>query len=256
MEPVLIKISGNVVDDDAALLSVLKWAKTQHDAGVPVVVVHGGGRQINDYTSRMGIETKMVDGRRITDTASLDIITGVLGGIVNKSIVSRCRDIGLPSCGISGIDGNLTTSHKRPPLMIKNEAIDFGLVGEVDSVDVEILQNLLQGGFVPVVGCLTWSEHDGILNINADTFSNKIAAKLKAATLYAIMDVESVLDKNGLPLATLNHHDFHHGVQEGWISAGMIPKLSNAFKAIESGVQKVVITNAVGLTNGTGTHIY
>jgi len=255
MEPVLVKISGNVVDDTGALLSVLKWVKKQHDSGVPVVIVHGGGRQINDYTRRMGIETKMVDGRRITDTDSLEIITGVLGGVVNKSIVSRCRDIGLPSCGITGIDGSLTTSHKRPPLMIKNETIDFGLVGEVDAVDVDILQTLLQGGFVPVVGCLTWSKKEGVLNINADTFSNMVAAKLKAAIMYAIMDVESVLDENGEPLLTLNHHDFHHGVQEGWISAGMIPKLTNAFKALESGVAMVVLTNANGLVNGTGTYI-
>jgi acetylglutamate kinase len=253
MEPVVIKISGNVVDDHHALNDVLEWSKLQSESGVPVVIIHGGGRQLNDYSARMGIESVMVEGRRVTDSATLELVVAVLGGLVNKTIVSHCRKIGLLACGITGIDGNMTSSHKRPPLLIKNEQVDFGLVGEIDSVDVMLIQHLLTADFVPVIGCLTWSEIDGILNINADTFSNKIAAALKASCMYVIMDVEAVLDRNKQPMGSISHHDFHHGIQDGWIAAGMVPKLSNAFKATESGVGKVVLTNAEGLLAGKGT---
>jgi acetylglutamate kinase len=201
----------------------------------------------------MGIESVMVEGRRVTDANTLELVVAVLGGLVNKTIVSQCRAIGLTACGITGVDGNLTTSHRRPPLQIQNEQVDFGLVGEIDTVDVGIMQQLLNASIVPVVGCLTWSESDGILNINADTFSNKIASALGSSCMYAIMDVEAVLDRNKEPMRSITHHDFHHGVQEGWIAAGMIPKLSNAFKAVESGVRKVVLTNAQGLLYGKGT---
>jgi acetylglutamate kinase len=253
MEPVVVKISGNVVDDHEALNAVLLWVRHQSEAGVPVVLVHGGGRQLNDYSAHMGMEAVMIEGRRVTDAATLELVVAVLGGLVNKSIVAHCRTIGLSSCGITGIDGNMTTSHKRPPLQIQNELVDFGYVGQIDSVDVSLVQHLLAANIVPVIGCLTWSEHDGMLNINADTFSNKIASALKASSMYAIMDVEAVLDKNKHPLASISHHDFHRGVQEGWIAAGMVPKLSNAFKAIDSGVEKVVLTNAKGLLSGSGT---
>jgi acetylglutamate kinase len=253
MEPVVVKISGNVVDHHHALHDVLEWSKHQHEIGVPVVIIHGGGRQLNDYSARMGIESVMVEGRRVTDTATLDLVVAVLGGLVNKTIVSHCRKMGLPACGVTGIDGNMTSSHKRPPLYIQNELVDFGLVGEIDEVDVSLIEHLLSAGIVPVIGCLTWSHTDGILNINADTFSNKIASALNASCMYAIMDVEAVLDRNKQPLESINHHDFHHGIQEGWIAAGMVPKLSNAFKAIESGVGKVVLTNAKGLLDGRGT---
>lgn len=253
MEPIIIKISGNVVDDDRALSNVLMWAKQQVESGVPVVIIHGGGRQLNDYSARLGIESVMVEGRRVTDSTTLELVVAVLGGLVNKSIVSHCRKIGLLACGITGIDAKMTSSHKRPPLQLRNELIDFGLVGEIDSVDVSLIQHLHAAGIVPVVGCLTWSETDGILNINADTFSNTIASAMKASCMYAIMDVEAVLGRHKQPLGSISYHDFHHGIQDGWIAAGMIPKLSNAFKAIESGVEKVVLTNAKGLTEGKGT---
>jgi len=253
MEPVVVKISGNVVDDHEALNAVLLWAKSQSDAGVPIVVVHGGGKQLNAYSARMGLQAVMIEGRRVTDAATLELVVAVLGGLVNKSIVAHCRTIGLSSCGITGIDGNMTTSHKRPPLQIHNEQVDFGFVGEIDTVDISLVQHLLAANIVPVIGCLTWSEHEGMLNINADTFSNKIASALKASCMYAVMDVEAVLDKNKQPMTHISHHDFHHGIQEGWILAGMVPKLTNAFKAIESGVEKVVLTNAAGLLAGRGT---
>lgn len=255
MEPVVVKISGNVVDDIESLNAVLLWVKNQTQAGTPVVVVHGGGRQLNDYSARMGIEAVMVEGRRVTDAKTLELVVAVLGGLVNKTIVSHCRSIGLTSCGITGIDGNLTTSHRRAPLHIQNEQVDFGLVGDIDTVDGTLLHHLLASKIVPVIGCLTWSENDGILNINADTFSHTIASALKASCMYAIMDVEAVLDQHKTPMRTISHHDFHRGIQEGWIAAGMIPKLNNAFKAVASGVGRVILTNAQGLLAGKGTEV-
>lgn len=255
MEPVLVKISGNVVDDPAALGDVIEWTRTQHNAGVPVVLVHGGGRQLNEFSAQMGIETVMIEGRRVTDKHTLELVMAVLGGLVNKSIVATFRTAGLSAVGITGVDGGLTTSHKRPPIRIQNEMVDFGYVGEIDTVDIHLAGKLLADGFIPVIGCLTWSPSDGVLNINADTFSNKLASALHASCMYAIMDVEAVLDRDKQPLASINHHDFHHGVQEGWIAAGMIPKLTNAFKAVEAGVGKVVLTNAKGLLGGKGTEI-
>lgn len=253
MEPLLVKISGNVVDDIDALGNVIAWVRDQQSSGVPVVVVHGGGRQLNEFSARMGIETVMIEGRRVTDHETLELVVAVLGGLVNKSIVASFRAAGLSAVGITGVDGNLTTSHKRPPIRVQNEMVDFGYVGEIDTVDISLVGQLLSGGFIPVVGCLTWSPADGVLNINADTFSNKLASALHASCMYAVMDVEAVLDRDKQPLASINHHDFHHGVQDGWIAAGMIPKLTNAFKAVESGVAKVILTNAKGLLAGKGT---
>lgn len=253
MEPLLVKISGNVVDDIDALGNVIAWVRDQQSSGVPVVVVHGGGRQLNEFSARMGIETVMIEGRRVTDHETLELVVAVLGGLVNKSIVASFRAARLSAVGITGVDGNLTTSHKRPPIRVQNEMVDFGYVGEIDTVDISLVGQLLSGGFIPVVGCLTWSPADGVLNINADTFSNKLASALHASCMYAVMDVEAVLDRDKQPLASINHHDFHHGVQDGWIAAGMIPKLTNAFKAVESGVAKVILTNAKGLLAGKGT---
>lgn len=253
MEPLVVKISGNVVDDAAALADVIAWVGQQRDAGIPVVVVHGGGRQLNDFSARMGIESVVIEGRRVTDRDTLELVQAVLGGLVNKSIVASFRAAGLSAVGITGVDGVLTTSHKRAPIRIQNEMVDFGYVGEIDTVDTHLVGQLLSGGYIPVVGCLTWSSADGVLNINADTFSNKLAAALHSPCMYAVMDVEAVLDRDRLPLASINHHDFHHGVQDGWIAAGMIPKLTNAFKAVEAGVGKVVLTNARGLLGGKGT---
>lgn len=253
MEPYVVKISGNVVDDPVALNDVIEWTRKQLDARTPVVIVHGGGRQLSDFSSRMGIEPVMLEGRRVTDHDTLELVMAVLGGLVNKSIVASFRDAGLSAVGITGVDGDLTTSHKRPPIRVQNEMVDFGHVGEIDTVDTRLVGQLLSGGYTPVVGCLTWSPAEGVLNINADTFSNKLASALHASCMYAIMDVEAVLDRDKQSLASINHHDFHHGVQEGWIAAGMIPKLTNAFKAVESGVGKVILTNAKGLLGGKGT---
>ena len=255
MEPVVVKISGNVADQPAELGAVVAWIRQQTQSGTRVVVVHGGGRQLNDYAARLGIETVMVEGRRVTDQATIELVTAVLAGVVNTSIVAACRAAGLSAVGLTGVDAGMTTSHRRPPMRIQNDMVDFGLVGEIDRVDTRLVEQLLEGGHVPVVGCLTWSDADGVLNINADTFSNKIASALRASCMYAIMDVEAVLDRNQQPLSSISHYEFHHGVQDGWISAGMVPKLTNAFKAVDAGVAKVVLTSANGLLDGKGTII-
>lgn len=255
MEPVVVKISGNVADEPAELAAVAQWVARHSASGQPVVLVHGGGRQINRTIERMGLPVTMVEGRRVTDAETLEALTGVLGGLVNKHIVSVFRGQGIRAVGLTGVDGNLTTSHKRPPLQIKGEAVDFGLVGEIDSVDPSLLQTLLDGGMVPVVGCLTWSEAEGVLNINADTFANRLAVALGGKRLVAVMDVGAVLDAGRKPLTTLTHYEFHHGVQAGWIKDGMIPKLTTAFKSLDAGLESVLLTNAAGLLAGTGTEL-
>lgn len=255
MEPVVVKISGNVADEPTELAAVAQWVARQTEAGQPVVLVHGGGRQINRTIERMGLPVTMVEGRRVTDAETLEVLTGVLGGLVNKHIVSEFRKTGIRAVGLTGVDGGLTTSHKRAPLVIKGEPVDFGLVGEIDSVDPVLLNTLLSTGLVPVVGCLTWSAEEGVLNINADTFANRLAVALGSQRLVAVMDVAAVLDAERQPLAALTHYDFHHGVQAGWIKDGMIPKLTTAFKALDAGLQSVLLTNARGLLEGRGTEL-
>lgn len=250
----VIKVGGAVVEDEAQLSQLLKDFSSI--AG-PKVLVHGGGRSATKVAAQLGIETKMVNGRRVTDAEMLDVVTMVYGGLVNKRVVARLQAHGVNAIGLTGADVDVIRSHKRPP----KDGIDYGFVGDVDRADGKMLSTLVEAGIVPVMAPLT---HDGaghILNTNADTIAGETAKALAQyydVTLVYCFEKKGVLsnpddDDSVIPVITRN--DFRHYVEDGTVSGGMIPKIENAFRAIDAGVKKVVITCASAIDGNNGTVI-
>ncbi len=250
----VIKVGGKIVEDPTALMQLLDQFKK-----VPgyKVLVHGGGRSATKIAAQMGVETKMVDGRRITDEAMLQVVTMVYGGLVNKGIVSKLQSVGVNAMGITGADMNLIQAHKRP---VKD--IDYGFVGDIDGVDVSVLSPLLAQNVVPVVAPLTHDGHGTMLNTNADTIASEIAKALAAdyqVQLVYCFELPGVMrdpEDDSTVIAEINAASFKQLVADEIVAGGMIPKLENAFKAVEAGVHKVRITKANDLGDAEkGTYI-
>lgn len=261
MKPVLvvIKIGGNIVDDEQALHSFLESFAALDSRKI---LIHGGGKIATRIGDSLGIESKYVDGRRITDAATIDLVTMVYGGLINKKIVARLQLHGCNAIGITGADANLIPAQKRAV-----KEIDYGYVGDVKSaqVDPASWKILLDNNFIPVVAPLT---HDGaghILNTNADTIAQEVAKALsldyETKLIYSFEKSGVLLDASDdrTVIATINPASFAQLKAEQKIFAGMIPKLDNAFTALNSGVDKVIIgkaENLHSLLNGTaGTTI-
>lgn len=253
MGPVVIKISGGLTDQPVALEHVSRYTSACIQSGRNVILIHGGGKQINTLSDQLHVERIQIEGRRVTTPEALNVLLYTVGGSVNNALVSALRSAGLQSVGINGADGELTTAVRRKPLLIQNREVDFQLVGEIERVNPTLLHVLLQAGFVPVIGCLTWSEKEGTLNINADTFSIAIASAMQASEIVMLMEPEAVLDHTGLPVARMTPSLRDRGVEEGWINEGMIPKLYTGFQAIEAGIGSVRLTNPEGLRKNRGT---
>lgn len=249
----VIKVGGAIVEDTERLAQLL-----DRFAALPgqKVLVHGGGRRATKVASALGIESKMVEGRRITDADMLEVVTMVYGGLVNKNIVAQLQSRGVNAVGLTGADMNVIHSHKRP----KKDGVDYGFVGDVDKADGHRLLGLLRDGLTPVMAPLT---HDGmghILNTNADTIAAETAKALARegapTTLVYCFEKAGVLaDPNdeGSVISTINHDAFVRLVANGTISGGMIPKITNALAAVDAGVDRVIITKAenIGKTAGT-----
>ena len=249
----LIKVGGKIVEEPASLQRLLSdFAAIEG----PKVLVHGGGRSATKLAATMGIETQMVKGRRITDAEMLKVVTMVYGGLVNKNIVAGLQAQGINAVGLTGADMNVILSDKRP---VKD--IDYGFVGDVKQVDGERLTSLLNAGIVPVMAPLT---HDGkghILNTNADTIAGETAKALAPffdVTLMFCFEKKGVLrdeaDDDSV-IANINRQQFAELVEQGVIQGGMIPKLENAFQAIDAGVKEVIITAADAIDGHQGTII-
>lgn len=231
----VIKIGGKVIDDESKLDQFLNdFVKIESKK----VLVHGGGKIASDIASKLGIETKMIEGRRITDSHMLDVVTMVYGGLVNKKIVAKLQALGCNALGLSGADLNVVQSKKR-----NSEPIDFGFVGDIESVDGILLNSLLNEGITPVIAPLT---HDGsgqLLNTNADNIAGSIATELaetENTELDLCFDLEGVM--NGEKLITeMNLLLYRHLEGIGIIKEGMIPKLDLGFKALNAGAKKVRI---------------
>ena len=247
----IVKIGGNIIDDENSLYSFL-----QDFASVPgrKLLVHGGGKLATKMAERLGVEQQMIDGRRITDSETLKIVTMVYAGYINKNIVARLQSFGCNAIGVCGADANLVPATKR-----NHPTIDYGFAGDVDSKTLSgerSLQNwdlLLMNDFVPVVAPITHDTKGNLLNTNADTMAQEIAKAL--SSLYNVNLVYS-FEKSGVLLdvndedsviSTLNPSYYSQLKQEQKIFAGMIPKLDNAFAALQSGVKKVIIGRAESL---------
>ena len=249
----VIKVGGKIVEEKATLKQFLDdFARVEGYK----VLVHGGGRSATQIAAQLGIESRMVNGRRITDAQTLQVVTMVYGGLVNKNIVAGLQARGVNALGLTGADMNVIRSHKRP---VKD--IDYGFVGDVDQADGKMLSQLIDKGIVPVMAPLTHDGQGQMLNTNADTIAGETAKALAPyfdVTLVYCFEKKGVLrdandDDSVIP--HLNEADFKKYVEEGVIQDGMIPKLENAFQAIHSGVSKVNITVATAIDGTQGTII-
>ena len=249
----IVKVGGKICENPTSLNALLSdFASIEGNK----LLVHGGGRLATSMAERLGIETKMVDGRRITDDDMLEVVTMVYGGLVNKRIVAGLQALGVNALGMTGADMNILLSHKRPV-----KTVDYGWVGDVDRADGVALKSLISQGVVPVIAPLT---HDGkahILNTNADTMAGETAkalATLFDVTLVFCFEKKGVLsdpDNDDSVIPTITRADFNRYVADGTIAGGMIPKIENALAAIRQGVKKVVITNANAIDGKHGTTI-
>ncbi len=251
---VVVKVGGAVVEDEAQLAQLLK-----DFAAIPdrKVLVHGGGRRATKVAAALGIETKMVNGRRITDADMLGVVTMVYGGLVNKNVVARLQACGVNALGLTGADMDVIRSHRRP----LKDGIDFGFVGDVDHADGQRLSKLIEQGVTPVMAPLTHDGEGNLLNTNADTIAAETAkalAEFYDVTLIYSFEKKGVLadpeDDNSL-IPTITHQDFVRLKADGTISGGMIPKIENALEAIDAGVSKVIITLVTAIDGKQGTMI-
>lgn len=247
----VIKVGGKIVEEEATLKRLL--ADFSAIEGYKVLV-HGGGRSATKLATRLGIESKMVNGRRITDAETLQVVTMVYGGLVNKNIVAGLQAKGVNAIGLTGADMNVIRSVKRPV-----KEVDYGFVGDVREVNAELLAGLIRQGVVPVMAPLTHDGAGSMLNTNADTIAGETAkalARLFEVTLVYCFEKKGVLrdendDDSVIPVITPAL--FEEYVRKGVIQGGMIPKLENSFSAIDAGVSQVLITlaSAIGQEGGT-----
>ena len=245
----IIKVGGAVVEDEKSLSGLLMSFSSLHGKKI---LVHGGGKIATEMAGKLGVETQMIDGRRITSAEMLKVVTMVYGGLVNKNIVARLQALGVNALGLTGADMNVIMSVKRPV-----ELVNFGYVGDVKYVNTRALVSLLEAGAVPVLAPLTHDKEGSMLNTNADTIASSVARALAekySVTLTFCSSIPGVLkdlsDSSSL-IKTVAKKDFEPMVADGTISEGMIPKLQNAFDAINDGVYKVVITSPSDLGGGT-----
>lgn len=250
----VVKVGGKIVETPHSLDLLLQgFARLEG----PKVLVHGGGRTATDVAAQLGIESRMVDGRRITDEAMLRVVSMVYGGLVNKNVVARLQAAGVNALGLTGADMDVIRSHRRPV----RDGVDFGFVGDVDRVDADCLAHLLVSGVVPVVAPLTHDGEGHLLNTNADTMAGEVAKALARhfdVTLVYCFEHSGVLaqaDDEASVIPLITPEIFQRLKAEGVVSGGMLPKLENCLAAVEAGVGRVVITRADVLGEGCGTRI-
>ncbi len=249
----VVKIGGNVIDNPDALKTFLaEFAAIEG----PKILVHGGGKLATRLAERLELKVQMVDGRRITDKGTLDVVTMVYAGLVNKQIVAGLQALGCNAIGLSGADGNAVTAHRRAP-----QPIDYGFVGDIDCVDSALLQRLLEGGLVPVFSAIMHDGHGSLLNCNADSVASAVAL---GAAAVAPTDLVFCFEKAGVlrnpedessVIPEITTESYPPLKADGTVSKGMIPKIENALKAVEQGVRSVTIRSSAHLADGIGTVI-
>ena len=250
----VVKVGGKIVEAPDTLETLLHRFSALEGLKV---LVHGGGRTATEVAARLGVETHMVDGRRITDADMLRVVTMVYGGLVNKQVVARLQACGVNALGLTGADMNLIRSHRRP----ERNGVDFGLVGDVDTVDGERLAQLLHSGVTPVVAPLTHDGEGHLLNTNADTMAGEVAKALARqfeVTLVYCFEHAGVLadpDNEASVIPLITRRDFDVLKAQGVVTGGMLPKIENCLSAVGAGVRRVVITRADTLQEGCGTTI-
>ena len=250
----VVKVGGAVVEDDEKLAALLRDFSAIEGKKL---LVHGGGRRATKVAAALGVESRMVNGRRITDEKMLEVVTMVYGGLVNKNLVAKLQANGVNALGLTGADMDVIHSHRRP---IK-DGVDFGYVGDVERADGQRLHTLIETGITPVMAPLTHDGNGNILNTNADTIASETARALASfydVTLIFCFEKKGVLanpDDDDSVIPVITRADFNMYVADGTVAGGMIPKLENALSAIDAGVKEVIITLATAIDGHHGTVI-
>jgi acetylglutamate kinase len=262
----VIKAGGEVFADAEKTIAFMEQVGILYQVGIRVVLVHGGGPQSTALASALGLDTKFVDGRRVTDIESLNVTTMVLNGQINTRILATCRDLQIPAVGISGVDAGLIRAHRRPPVQRDGESdVDYGFVGDIDSVDADILKKQLDNGLMPVVSPLSCDDSGTLLNINADTVAAAIAAELAADKLVLATGAAGILEDVNDPGSLISYIDrsaLQKLRESGSLTDGMLPKAAAIDSAIANGVQRVHVISSkipdsilleIFTNEGTGT---
>jgi acetylglutamate kinase len=264
----VVKAGGAVFGDAQLTRALIEQIAILHYLGIRVVMVHGGGPQLTEVTEALGVPTRMVQGRRVTDERSIDATSMVLNGLINTRILAICRDLDIDAVGLSGVDAGLVRAHRRPPVQIDSasgETVDYGFVGDIDRIDTSVIRKHLDNGFMPVISPLSADEKGQLLNINADTVAAAIGAALEAEKLILCTGAPGILDNVADPGSVVSYTDLA-GLKRlreaGKIVDGMLPKAKAIEDAIRGGVHRVHVISystpdsilAEVFTNeGTGT---
>jgi acetylglutamate kinase len=269
----VVKLSGKVTEDRERLISLAEELALMHQVGIRLCVVHGGGKQLSELAALMGVEQTIIEGRRVTDDATLEMAKMIFAGKINTDILSALRHRGVEAVGLSGVDGNIVHAERRPPKEImnretgENEQIDFGHVGDILEINARLLTVLLDQGYLPVVSSLGADDEGTVFNINADTIASEIAIQLKAEKLVLLSDVDGIYLRAGEPetkLSRLTAEQADELIKQGTATGGMIPKLQNIIGLLRRGVASAHIIDGtarnallaeVFTDKGTGTMI-
>src|SRR5271154_1079091 len=264
----VIKAGGAVFSDEVSTRGLIEQVAILHQVGIKTVLVHGGGPQLDNLQAALGLDTRMVNGRRVTDQKSIDVTAMVLNGLINTRILAICRALDIEAIGLSGVDAGLIRAHKRPPVPIaagSNEVVDYGFVGDIDSVNSAVLEKLLESGLMPVVSPLSADANGTLLNINAATVAAAIGGALAAAKMVLCTGAPGILESVDEPGSVISYTDIL-GLKrlrdQGSLKDGMLPKATAIESAIRGGVRRVHVISyktpdsllAEVFTNeGTGT---
>jgi len=263
----VIKAGGAIFGDLAGTRSLIEQIAILHHLGIRVVLVHGGGPQLDEMQRSLGIEPRMVKGRRVTDARSIDATTMVLSGLINTRILAACRELGVDAVGLSGVDSGLVRANRRPPVRVDGESVDYGFVGDIVSINAGIITKQLEAGLMPVVSPLSSDDAGTVLNINADTVAASIGAALNAEKLILCTGAPGILERREDPRSLVSYTDLAGLArleQSGSLADGMLPKATAIEAAIRGGVRRVHVISynvrdsvlAEVFTNeGTGTMI-
>ncbi len=261
----VVKAGGAVFADPAGTRALIEQIAILHHLGIKVVLVHGGGPQLDEMQRSLGIEPRMVGGRRVTDERSLDVTVMVLNGLINTRILATCRELGVSAVGISGIDAGLVRARRRPPVEVNGQSVDYGLVGDVEAIDPSVLIRQLEAGLMPVVSPLSSDGEGCVLNINADTIAARIGAALGAEKLILCTGAPGILEDLSDPGSLVSYTDLAGLARlqaSGSFADGMLPKATAIEGALRGGVKRVHVISykvpdsllAEVFTNeGTGT---
>ena len=263
----VVKAGGAIFASKTSTRALIEQVALLHQLGIRIVFVHGGGPQATELAKALGVDTRVIQGRRVTDEESLEVTTMVLNGLINTRILAACRDLQVPAVGISGVDAGLIKASKRPPVVMheKEDPVDFGFVGDIEGVEVDVLEKQLGLGLLPVVSPLSADSSGTLLNINADTVAAALAVSLKAEKLILATGAPGILEDASDPDSLASYLDLAslRALREkGSLAEGMMPKAASIEAALTGGVGRVHIINfneadslllEVFTNEGTGT---